>query len=85
MIHAASSEESPKKKALAMAKLICKKVELEDGTRAFRNCENKFAAQVFIESVPSDIAQQLFLEVAMTAMSEEQIEELEGKSETKEG
>lgn len=70
-----------KKRAKEIARFIIGRVQLEDGEKAFKPCHNKTAVDVLSTLVNPSIVQELFLEVCKTALSEEALEELEGKSE----
>ena len=77
-------EPNPEKQALEMSKLIVRKVQLEDGTAAFRNANKRPAAQLMAESMPPSIITDLFAAINSIGASEGDLEDLEGKSETAE-
>lgn len=70
-----------KKRATAIARFIIPRVELEDRTKAFKSCLNKTAVEVLSTLVKPSIVQEIFLEVCKTALSEEALEDIEGKQE----
>lgn len=74
-------EKDATQKASAMARFLVKRVETEDGNKAFKNCHNKTAVEVLRTMVDPKLVLSLFSEVASAGL-EDDAEELLGKSDS---
>lgn len=63
-----------------ICKFLCDKLELENGEKAFKNCNNEPAAKVLKDRVQSKIVLHLVTEISQWAKADsDEAEEVEGK------